>query len=167
MCINQLLLLLFTAMSLRMKRDCFIQFSPMVSGEFYNRGEKIDSSKFGADPGLPTEISSELEVASKEGNNRTPAYRCKKCRRVVALQENVVDHVPGEGETSFEWNKRKSGNPYYKSDETECSSIFVEPLRWMTAGKLLFSKFLIFGLVLLSSRYIPVLWDELQLCYEL
>ncbi|XP_059462694.1 uncharacterized protein LOC132191625 [Corylus avellana] len=109
------------------------RFRLKVLGEFYNRGEKIDSSKFGADPGLSTEISSELEVASNEGNNQTPAYRCKKCRRVVALQENVVDHIPGEGETSFEWNKRKSGNRYYKSDETECSSIFVEPLRWMTA----------------------------------
>ena len=113
----------------------------MVSGESYNRGEKIESSKFGADPGLATEVFSEGEVASNLGNNRTPAYRCKKCRRVVALQENVVDHIPGEGETSFEWRKRKSGNPYNKSEESECSSIFVEPLQWMTAGKLLFQTF--------------------------
>ncbi|KAB1222184.1 Dual specificity protein phosphatase 12 [Morella rubra] len=109
------------------------RFRLKVLGESYNRGEKIDSSKFGADPGLPSEDSSEVEVPSKVGNNGTPAYRCKKCRRVVALQDNVVDHIPGEGETSFGWYKRKSGNPYIKSDEFECSSIFVEPLQWMTA----------------------------------
>ncbi|GAY43695.1 hypothetical protein CUMW_076450 [Citrus unshiu] len=95
--------------------------------------QKIDSSKFGADPGLPVEVLSGVEAIPNGGDNRTPAYRCKKCRRVVALQENVVDHIPGEGETSFEWHKRKSGNRFNRSDESECSSIFVEPLRWMTA----------------------------------
>lgn len=115
----------------------------MVSGESYHRGEKIDTSKFGADPGLSTEVSSEGKVPSDVGNNCTSSYRCKKCQRVVALQKNVVDHIPGEGETSFEWHKRKSGSPFIKSDESECSSIFVEPLRWMTAGKFSFLKFLI------------------------
>lgn len=109
------------------------RFRLKVLGESYNRGEKIHSSKFGADPGLPREISSDAEVASNVENNHSPAYRCKKCRRVVALQENVVGHTPGEGETSFEYHKRRSGNPFSKSDEAECSSIFVEPLRWMTA----------------------------------
>lgn len=108
------------------------RFRMKVLGDSYNRGERIDSSKFGADPGLPTEeISSEIgTTGSREVS--IPAYRCKKCRRVVALQENVLDHVPGEGETSFGWHKRKSGNPFNKYDEIECSSIFVEPLRWMT-----------------------------------
>lgn len=106
----------------------------LLSGDCYNRGEKIDSSKLGADPGLPTESSSVIEATPKEGINRT-AYRCKKCRRLVALQDNVVDHTPGEGETSFEWHKRRSGNPFNKSSQSECSSVFVEPLRWMTAGK--------------------------------
>ncbi|XP_015866380.1 uncharacterized protein LOC107403964 isoform X2 [Ziziphus jujuba] len=107
------------------------RFHLKVLGELYNRGERIDSSKFGADPGMPTEFSSEVEAPSV-GSNRAIAYRCKKCRRIVALQENVVDHSPGEGETSFEWHKRRGGNPFNKSDEFECSSIFVEPLRWMT-----------------------------------
>ncbi|KAK3218092.1 hypothetical protein Dsin_012062 [Dipteronia sinensis] len=107
------------------------RFRLKVLGDSYNRGERIDSSKFGADPGLPVEVSSGMEV-SPNGRG-TPAYRCKKCRRVVALQENVVDHIPGEGESSFEWHKRRSGNRFNKPDESECSSIFVEPLRWMTA----------------------------------
>ncbi|KAK9290506.1 hypothetical protein L1049_008676 [Liquidambar formosana] len=110
------------------------RFRLKVLGDSYNRGEKIDSSKFGADPGLPTKVvSSEGEESSNGEINSTPAYRCKKCRRVIALQENVVSHIPGEGETSFEWLKRRSGNLFNKSDEFQCSSIFVEPLRWMTA----------------------------------
>ncbi|GMY19419.1 dual specificity protein phosphatase 12-like [Fagus crenata] len=83
------------------------RFRLHVLGESYHRNEKIESSKFGADPGLPIEVSSEVEAASNLGNNHTPAYRCKKCRRVVALQEHVIDHIPGEGETSFEWRKEK------------------------------------------------------------
>ncbi|VVA37554.1 Hypothetical predicted protein [Prunus dulcis] len=105
-------------------------FRLKVLGESYHRGDKIDSSKFGADPGLPIEVASGVESAQNGGKTGTPAYRCKKCRRVVALQDNVVDHIPGEGEKSFEWRKRKSSN---LSEDSECSSIFVEPLRWMTA----------------------------------
>ena len=109
--------------------DCLIR-----SGENYNLGVGIDSSKLRADPGLPIEVSSDIEGAPKAEKIRSPTYRCKKCRRVVALQEHVVDHAPGEGETSFEWHKRRSGNPFNKSGESECSSIFIEPLRWMKAG---------------------------------
>ncbi|CAK9184062.1 unnamed protein product [Ilex paraguariensis] len=107
-------------------------FCPMIVGDSYNRGERIDSSKFPADPGLPAEeSSSEIGAPMNKGVNSTPAYRCKKCRRAVALQENVVDHVPGEGETSFEWHKRRGGDRFNNCDEIECSSVFVEPLRWM------------------------------------
>ncbi|XP_042487853.1 dual specificity protein phosphatase 12-like [Macadamia integrifolia] len=109
------------------------RFRLKVLGELYNRGEKIDSSKFGADPGVPLEVVSSEVAESPNGEAKsTLAYRCKKCRRVVALKDNVVSHIPGEGETSFEWQKRRSGNPFNKFDEHECSSIFVEPLRWMT-----------------------------------
>ncbi|KAL8041275.1 hypothetical protein ABFX02_10G155000 [Erythranthe guttata] len=106
------------------------RFRLKVLGDSYNRGEKIDGSKFGPDPGLPAEIASS-SLPDKEASSKTSAYRCKKCRRLVALQDNVLDHVPGEGETCFEWRKRRSGNPFGKSDDNECSSIFIEPLRWM------------------------------------
>uniref|UniRef100_A0A5B7BAZ0 protein-tyrosine-phosphatase n=1 Tax=Davidia involucrata TaxID=16924 RepID=A0A5B7BAZ0_DAVIN len=127
---------MFEAMGFKVDRASSIykRFRLKVLGDSYNRGQRIDNSKFGADPGLPTEeVSSEVEASLDKGLISTPAYRCKKCRRAVALQENVVDHIPGEGETSFEWQKRRSGNPFNKSDEIDCSSIFVEPLRWMAA----------------------------------
>ncbi|XP_034197795.1 dual specificity protein phosphatase 12-like isoform X2 [Prunus dulcis] len=118
-------------------------FRLKVLGESYHHGDKIDSSKFGADPGLPGEVASGVKTAQNGGKTGTPAFRCKKCRRIVALQDDVVDHIPGEGEKSFEWRKRKSSNLSRKSsnlsEDSECSSIFVEPQRWMTAegkGKL-------------------------------
>jgi len=109
------------------------------SGENHLSGLRIDSSKLGADPGMPVEISSGAEETTKVENNRRPTYRCRKCRRLVALHEHVIDHVPGEGETAFGWNKRRGGNPFNKSKESECSSIFIEPLRWMKAGKKTFN----------------------------
>ncbi|KAI5663799.1 hypothetical protein M9H77_23122 [Catharanthus roseus] len=126
---------LFEEMGFKVDRasPIYKRFRLRVLGDCYNRGEKIDSSKFGADPGLPIEkVSSDVETSGQAEVIPSPAYRCKKCRRVVALQQNVVDHLPGEGETSFQWHKRRSGNPFNKPDD-ECSSIFVEPLRWMTA----------------------------------
>ncbi|CAI9099570.1 OLC1v1036416C3 [Oldenlandia corymbosa var. corymbosa] len=124
------------------------RFRLRVLGDSYNRGEKIHSSKFVADPGLSAaKVNSEVETSIEIEPVRKPLYRCKKCRRVVALQEHVVDHIPGEGETSFGWHKRRSGNFFNKPEDDECSSIFVEPLSWMTAveegaleGKLLCAK---------------------------
>jgi len=47
------------------------------------------------------------------------------------VEDNVISHVPGEGESCFDWNRRKSGRPY-NNTEQDCSSLFVEPLKWMT-----------------------------------
>ncbi|XP_020595690.1 dual specificity protein phosphatase 12 [Phalaenopsis equestris] len=108
------------------------RFRLKVLGHSYKLGEKVDSSIFEEDPGsLPESSSSSTSESAKE-NQRKTIYRCKKCRRIVALHENVVSHTPGEGETCFEWHKRKGGNPFKRFDEVECSSIFIEPLRWMT-----------------------------------
>ncbi|PIA60089.1 hypothetical protein AQUCO_00400759v1 [Aquilegia coerulea] len=108
------------------------RFHLKILGDSYNRGERIDSSQFGVDPGLSAVAdSSESSTSPNETTKLNPAYRCKKCRRVMALQDNVVEHKPGEGETCFKWQKRSGGNPFNRSDEHECSSIFLEPLRWM------------------------------------
>ena len=52
------------------------------------------------------------------------------------MEDNVISHVPGEGESCFDWNRRKSGRPY-SNKEQDCSSLFVEPLKWMTPGSLM------------------------------
>lgn len=106
---------------------------------------RVDESIFEADPGLPPEPRPALEALIENQHQQQQqeqakqhekkiAYRCKKCRRVVALQENVVSHVPREGEACFDWNKRRHSRPFSPSDENECSSLFVEPMKWMTSG---------------------------------
>lgn len=90
----------------------------------------MDSSIFEMDPGQSPESN------TSEGNTKSEktVYRCKKCRRVVAEPENVISHKPGEGESCFGWWKKRNGNAYNRHSEVECSSMFVEPLKWMTNG---------------------------------
>lgn len=59
-------------------------------------------------------------------------YRCKKCRRIVASQDLVVTHEPGDGQKCFKWKKRSKNDG--DLELPECSSIFVEPMRWMETG---------------------------------
>lgn len=94
-------------------------------GESYNCGETIDATKFGEDPAV--EPRTQKLAPSMNAAIPTKAYRCKKCRRIVAVEDNVVDHVPGEGEPACAWSKRRNG-----SFDKECSSLFIEPLQWMT-----------------------------------
>ncbi|CAI0452449.1 unnamed protein product [Linum tenue] len=110
-----------------------ISWEPTHISDCYNRGEKIESDQFAADPSIAVEVQAQTAAPLNGEKKRVKAYRCKKCRRLIALEGNVVGHIPGEGESSFSWNKRRSGNPFSKSDETDCSSIFIEPLRWMKA----------------------------------
>ncbi|XP_030968307.1 probable inactive dual specificity protein phosphatase-like At4g18593 [Quercus lobata] len=58
-------------------------------------------------------------------------YRCKKCRRIVAVQENLVPHERGKGESCFKWQKRSSDALKKEKEPVECTSIFVEPMKWM------------------------------------
>lgn len=104
----------------------------LLAGQSYKIGEKIGSYVFEDDPGVSRQATPTQDLSNKD--TRKTAYRCKKCRRIVAVEDNVVSHTPGEGESCFEWyNKRKGGQPYNK--EQDCSSLFVEPLKWMTPGK--------------------------------
>lgn len=87
---------------------------------------------FDMDPGLSPESS--ISVGDNMKNEPKTVYRCKKCRRVVAAPENVIGHTPGDGESRFGWQqKRKNGNKDGKLEGTECTSMFVEPLKWMTS----------------------------------
>jgi len=105
------------------------RFRLKLLGQSYKFGEKIGSYIFEDDPGLSPQSGS-CQDSSKTEQHKT-AYRCRKCRRIIAVEDNVISHVPGEGESCFDWNRRKSGRPY-NNTEQDCSSLFVEPLKWMT-----------------------------------
>lgn len=61
-------------------------------------------------------------------------YRCKKCRRIVASQEHIVSHERGGGQKCFKWKKRSGDPEEMNKGRAECSSIFVEPMKWMESG---------------------------------
>lgn len=71
------------------------------------------------------------------------------------MQDNVIGHVPGEGETAFEWSKRRSGHPFEKADDDECSSIFIEPLQWMKSGTGYCIAHIIFVIPLPTPQFPP------------
>eukprot|EP00049_Salpingoeca_infusionum_P022434 m.6728 g.6728 ORF g.6728 m.6728 type:complete len:358 (-) comp5185_c0_seq1:213-1286(-) len=67
--------------------------------------------------------------------------KCKKCRRLLFTDMNLLDHEPGEGQLSFRYRKRDPASAI------RCTSHFVEPMVWMqevaegaTQGKILCCK---------------------------
>ncbi|KAL4563296.1 hypothetical protein LXL04_027336 [Taraxacum kok-saghyz] len=66
---------------------------------------------------------------SNHNENPQIIYRCKKCRRIVASKDQIIPHEPGNGQKCFKWKKRTGDT----NTTNECSSIFVEPMKWMQA----------------------------------
>ncbi|KAL5204176.1 hypothetical protein ABZP36_009047 [Zizania latifolia] len=77
------------------------RFRLKLLGQSYKNGEKIGSYVFEDDPGLSQQPNSSTQDLPNKETQQT-AYRCKKCRRIIAVQGNVVSHTPGEGESYFE-----------------------------------------------------------------
>ncbi|XP_010434513.2 PREDICTED: probable inactive dual specificity protein phosphatase-like At4g18593 [Camelina sativa] len=121
--------------------DVWTNFGDSFDAQNYNELCKL------ANAGAMTEVQMEMEIETNSSLQESVPkpqviYRCKKCRRIVAVEENVVPHEPGKGEECFAWKKR-SGNP----EHVQCSSIFVEPMKWMQTihDGLVEEKLLCFG----------------------
>jgi len=110
-----------------------------LPGDAYIRRERIDSSSYAADPGNVTNEQNSQDLGDQQAvsNQLSKVYRCKKCRQIVASEENVITHIPGAGVTSFKWRKRGAqGSGKDELTQPECTSIFVQPMQWMTPGTL-------------------------------
>ncbi|KAJ2542869.1 tyrosine protein phosphatase yvh1 [Coemansia sp. RSA 1933] len=61
--------------------------------------------------------------------------RCKKCRRPLVTEANILDHQAGVGQVAFSYKKRNGGSgantPHAFPQHQACSSLFVEPMEWM------------------------------------
>ena len=110
----------------------------------------MESSSYASDPGSssirPPALLNDLESTTE----RSTVYRCKKCRRVVARDENVIGHDVGGGESAFKPHKR-GGKRGMTEERPVCTSIFVEPMQWMTTGSLL-----VLALCLLVVMYMQI-----------
>ncbi|XP_015364696.1 PREDICTED: dual specificity protein phosphatase 12-like [Diuraphis noxia] len=58
-------------------------------------------------------------------------YRCRKCRRILALQSNLLPHYINE---KLSWKDSKLSSDYAGSQQ--CSdTIFIEPMTWMSVSQ--------------------------------
>ncbi|KAG0199027.1 dual specificity phosphatase 12 [Mortierella sp. GBA30] len=68
--------------------------------------------------------------------------KCKKCRRALVARDSVITHIPGQGQSSFEYRKRDATlnvTEAIQSDiskiqphaTTVCQSYFIEPVEWI------------------------------------
>lgn len=79
----------------------------------------------------PTAMEEAPNNAELASDQKPPVvYRCKKCRRIVATEEHIVSHERGGGQKCFKWKRRSADE---EKQAFECSSVFVEPLKWMQA----------------------------------
>ncbi|XP_010489973.1 PREDICTED: dual specificity protein phosphatase 12-like [Camelina sativa] len=131
---------LFERMNFKVDRSSPIykHFRLKALGYLYSKDKKFDRLKLRADP----------EIMSNESSGST--YHCKKCKRILFFQEQVIDHTPGEADSEFDdMFKNMIGEVRNKNpgDPNQCTSIFVEPIVWMNTvedfvseGKLLCPK---------------------------
>eukprot|EP00055_Hartaetosiga_balthica_P005619 m.16740 g.16740 ORF g.16740 m.16740 type:complete len:320 (+) comp4662_c0_seq4:305-1264(+) len=65
------------------------------------------------------------KLTERPSNPITTTIKCKKCRRLLMLNLNLLSHEPGQGQLSFKYHRREPGM------DVSCSSLFCEPLEWM------------------------------------
>lgn len=93
----------------------------------YDAGEDLSS--------ITTDLAAPSESAAQG-----KLYRCRKCRRLLATQSNVVPITEGPGSIAFKYRKRSKGAGEQGEDR---GSLWVTPMQWMqelsngeTQGKL-------------------------------
>ncbi|VVB13152.1 unnamed protein product [Arabis nemorensis] len=134
---------LFEKMSFKVDRSSPIykRFCLKALGYLYSKDKKFDKLKLRTDP----------EISNESSSNGTTTYQCKKCKRVVLSQEQVMNHTPSEADLEFDAVfANMNGDVHNKNlggEEQQCTSVFVEPLSWMnqveedlSEGKLLCPK---------------------------
>ncbi|CAE6086256.1 unnamed protein product [Arabidopsis arenosa] len=119
---------LFERMNFKVDRSSPIYkyFRLKALGYLYSKDKKFDRLKLRADPGI-----------SNERSSRSSTYECKKCKRVLLFQEQVIDHTPGEADSEFDDMFKNMIGEVHKNPgdhQNQCTSIFVEPLSWMNSA---------------------------------
>lgn len=129
---------MFEDMGYRVDRDSSIykMFHVKKLGEAYEKGDKIEHTCFAADPTMAvfsslSEGFSNVNIQKQPNQMADLFYRCRKCRRMVVSQQNILTHSQGIGDASFKKNK-KDADFFDARKVPECTSIFVEPMQWMT-----------------------------------
>lgn len=97
------------------------QFRLKKMSETHTDLRQVPSELFASDPS-DSALSSACEAS----------YRCRKCRRSLFRCSSVLSHPPGEGASAFSQKRSSSSS----SGDIQCTSYFIEPVRWMEAALL-------------------------------
>ncbi|MCO5592287.1 hypothetical protein L7F22_046287 [Adiantum nelumboides] len=95
----------------------------------YNTQGTFEASS-AAGPALRTPTTGPYEQAQQADLGTSLLYRCKKCRRIVASQENALTHEQEGGQIPV--RKKGKGSRGVDAQTVDCTSVFVEPMQWMT-----------------------------------
>ncbi|KAF9416960.1 dual specificity phosphatase 12 [Podila epigama] len=92
--------------------------------------------------GTPPSALSTGQPINRASSVSGPPLKCKKCRRALVSRDSVMTHIPGQGQSSFDYRKRDATlnvteaihtdisriNP---AAATSCQSYFIEPVEWI------------------------------------
>ncbi|MCO5600946.1 hypothetical protein L7F22_055063 [Adiantum nelumboides] len=92
--------------------------------------DTFEDSSSAAGPALRTPPSGPYEQAQQADLGTPLLYRCMKCRRIVASQENALTHEQEGGQIPL--RKKEKGSRGVDAQTIDCTSVFVEPMQWMT-----------------------------------
>jgi len=100
------------------KNKSFKRLKLMAMGKEREENGKLEKIEYGEDP----------EKKVMVGDVRPSTYRCKKCRKVLFDEENVIEHELGKADAfSRNSNFSRPTNPSRES----CTSVFSEPMEWI------------------------------------
>ncbi|KAJ3047696.1 hypothetical protein HK097_011292 [Rhizophlyctis rosea] len=105
----------------------------------------IANLSLGADP-LKTPIKSAQGGKVVEGDKKlVRVLKCKKCRRTLATETNIIPHTTGTGQSAFSYHKRStttsaslapslsdsSSSSSPSPDANQCTSYYLEAMEWI------------------------------------
>ena len=97
-------------------------------------------------PADPVSKSSSMLQDSRDQE----VYRCKKCRQIVACQENVQIHNQESGKS---FKRKGKDNLWNEKTPPNCTSIFVQPMKWMIPGRICHSLNIVFEVLVLFTLF--------------
>ncbi|KAJ1962490.1 tyrosine protein phosphatase yvh1 [Dipsacomyces acuminosporus] len=89
----------------------------------------IENIVAGSDPTNQLQQQQQLRLLPSER-----IVRCKKCRRALVTETNILEHQAGAGQVAFSYKRRNvngTSTPHAFPQNRACSSLFVEPMEWM------------------------------------
>ncbi|KAJ6624623.1 hypothetical protein lerEdw1_014820 [Lerista edwardsae] len=80
---------------------------------------------------LPRDVFAADPNTSPPAPNSEVLFRCRKCRRLLFRSSSILAHVEGKGPAAFAHKKASKPTLLGYDSRSNCTSYFIEPVRWM------------------------------------